>query len=226
MISSAQIRLLLACPSVVFACGIMNAAAAEFEFGFYAGAQSASSSSVKGNDPGGVGDFDFNVDWEGKSGNMPPYYGFRGTWWRSDNLGFGFEFTHSKVYADSQSMQDNGFSWLEFSDGLNIVTVNVHRRWRLENRRFVPYVSGGLGVAIPHVEAETLGGRTFDYQLTGPAAQWTAGVLFPLGEKWSIFGEYKGNYSQNKAKLDNGGSLETNILTNAINLGVSFTFGR
>jgi lipid A oxidase len=221
-----QLRFLWAGLFVFLVPEFTNAAAAEFEFSAYTGAQSASSSTVKGNDPGGVGDFDFTVDWEGKSGKMPPYYGLRGTWWRSETLGFGFEFTHSKVYADSQSMQDNGFSWLEFSDGLNIVTVNVHRRWQLENRRFVPYVSGGLGVAIPHVEAETVGGRTFEYQLTGPAAQWTAGIAFPLGEKWTIFGEYKGNYSQNKAKLDNGGRLETNILTNALNLGVSFTFGK
>jgi len=56
--------------------------------------------------------------------------------------------------------------------------------------------------------------------------QWTAGVLYPLGRKWSVFGEYKGNYSWNKADLDNGGNLETNILTNAINIGVSYTFGK
>jgi len=217
--------LLLGLPVVLF-CETGISSAAEFELSFYAGAQSASSSSVKGTDPGGVGNFDFTVDWEGRSGKMPPYYGFRGTWWRSDKLGFGVEFTHSKVYADDQSKQNNGFSWLEFSDGLNIITVNVHRRWRLENRNFVPYISGGLGVAIPHVEAETSGGKTFGYQLTGPAAQWTAGVLYPLGKKWSIFGEYKGNYSQNKADLDNGGQLETNILTNALNIGVSYAFGK
>ena len=36
--------------------------------------------------------------------------------------------------------------------------------------------------------------------------------------------EYKGTYSKNDVDLDGGGNLETNIVTNALNLGVSFNF--
>lgn len=201
-------------------------ALAEFELSVYGGAQSASDSNVKGNDPGGIGNFDFDTSWEGESGKMPPYWGLRGTWWRSDKFGLGIEFTHAKVSADSQTMQANGFQILEFTDGLNILTVNVARRWRSDNRRWVPYLSGGLGVAVPHVEVETIGGKTIEYQLTGPAARWTAGIAYSINQKWSVFAEYGGTYSWNKADLDNGGTLETNILTNAVHLGVGYSFGR
>jgi lipid A oxidase len=39
-----------------------------------------------------------------------------------------------------------------------------------------------------------------------------------------VFGEYKGTYSSNEAELSGGGSLETDIVTNAFNVGVSFRF--
>lgn len=199
-------------------------AAAEFELSLYTGVQTAPHSVVKGNDPGGVGDFNFTAGWEGKSGEMPPYYGFRGTWWRSDTLGFALEYNHAKVYADSETLAKSGFSHLEFTDGINLLTVNVMRRFPGALKSFTPYIGGGVGVSIPHVEVTSSGGSTYEYQITGPAAQWVAGMSYPLTDTWSVFGEYKGSYSRNKADLSNGGSLETNIVTNALNLGVSFNF--
>ena len=199
-------------------------AAAEFELSIYTGWQTAPHSEVSGSDPGGVGDFDFTAGWEGNSFEAPPYYGFRGTWWRSDTLGFGLEFNHAKVYADAESLEESGFDRLEFTDGLNLVTVNVFRRFPNAPLGLKPYVGGGVGVSIPHVDVQSAGGKTFEYQLTGPAVQWVAGASFPVSERWSVFGEYKGSYSQNKADLASGGTLETNIVTNALNLGVSLNF--
>jgi lipid A oxidase len=199
-------------------------AAAEFELSVYTGVQTSPHSTVTGNDPGGAGDLDFTARWQGKSGEMPPYYGFRGTWWRSDTLGFGIEFNHAKVYADNETLEESGFSRLEFTDGLNLLTVNVFRRFPEAWSTFTPYVGGGVGVAIPHVDVQSPGGKTFEYQLTGGAVQWVAGVSYPLTETWALFGEYKGSYSQNKADLASGGTLETNIVTNALNLGVSLNF--
>jgi lipid A oxidase len=197
---------------------------AEFELGIYTGWQTAPHSDVEGNDPNGIGRFDFTTAWEGKSGEMPPYWGVRGTWWQPNNFGYGIEFNHTKVYADENDMEKNGFDTLEFTDGLNIVTVNLMRRFPDVERRWTPYVGAGLGVAVPHVEVETSSGKTFEYQLTGPAVQWIAGVTYPVSESWSIFGEYKGTYSQNDADLHGGGDLSTNIVTNALNVGVSFNF--
>lgn len=203
---------------------VATPAAAEFELSLYTGWQTSPHSTVEGSDPDGVGDFDFTAGWEGRSGEAPPYYGFRGTWWQESNFGFGLEFTHAKVYADDETLRDEGFDTLEFTDGLNIVTANVFRRFPGETRAWTPYVGGGAGISVPYVELETSGGSTYEYQFAGPAVQWVAGVTYPLSQSWSVFGEYQGSYSMNSVDLDNGGDLETNIVTNALNLGVSFNF--
>jgi lipid A oxidase len=45
-----------------------------------------------------------------------------------------------------------------------------------------------------------------------------------LSERWALFGEYQFTWSDDTADLDGGGSLETRIITNALNLGVSYRF--
>ena len=56
------------------------------------------------------------------------------------------------------------------------------------------------------------------------AARVTAGAKYEINEKWSVFGEYQFTASQNKADLTGGGSMETRIFTNALNVGVGFSF--
>lgn len=199
-------------------------AAAEFELSGYTGWQTAPHSTVEGTDPTGIGDFDFTAGWEGKSMNMPPYWGVRGTWWRDNDFGFGLDYTHAKVYADDGTLRDEGFQLLEFTDGLNLLTATVFKRFPGDTRAWTPYVGGGLGLSIPHVEVQTTGAKTFEYQVGGPAVSWVAGVTYPVSPSWSVFGEYKGTYSQNDVDLNGGGNLKTNIVTNALNLGVSFNF--
>ena len=198
-------------------------ALAEVQLSFYLGAQEAAHSRVRGNDPGGIGDFSFLSEWRGLSFEAPPYYGVRAIWWRSDRWGFGVDVNHTKVYATDQTRADNGFSTLEFTDGLNIVTANVFYRWT-GSSRFTPYVGGGLGVSIPHVEVTTSGGRTFKYEYGGPAVALIAGLDYRFSDRWSVFTEYKGVYSHNAVDLDNGGDLRTNIVTSAVNFGVSYHF--
>lgn len=200
-----------------------TAALAEVELSFYGGLQSAPSSdvSIRGDDV--IGDDDFSVDWEGRSFTAPPYYGLRATIWQTPELGYGLDFTHNKLYPKDGSLPD-GYDRLEFTDGLNILTVNAYRRWNGAFGDISPYVGGGLGVSVPHVELENGSSETASYQLTGPAATWIAGASYPITETWSVFGEYKGTYSQNVGDLDTGGTVETDVLTNAINVGVSFSF--
>jgi len=195
-------------------------AAAEAELSFYSGYQSAPHGSIDGNDDGD--DFDFDVEWEGKPGEAPPYYGFRYTRWQNESFGWGVELNHAKVYADDDTLDDNGFDSLEFTDGLNLLTVNGFYRWKDETRRWTPYVGGGIGLAIPHVDVEIGDNETFEYQITGPAVVLMAGITYDINETWAVFGEYKGSYSSNKADLDGGGELKTDIITNAINLGVTY----
>jgi lipid A oxidase len=197
---------------------------AEMTLSFYGGPQEAPHSRVTGTDLGGVGDFDFTAGWEGRSFSAPPQYGIRATWWTSDTLGFGVELNHAKVYADDATLATSGFSHFEFSDGLNIITANVVRKWPDRFGAFTPYALAGVGVSVPHVEVTSAGGTTFEYQLAGPAVALAAGASYQLNDRWSLFGEYKFTYSINKTDLTNGGNLNTNVITNSLNLGVSFDF--
>ena len=104
------------------------------------------------------------------------------------------------------------------------MTLNAYRSWNGALGNLSPYVGGGVGVSVPHVEVTEGGSETFGYQLTGPAVAWMAGASYPLGDRWEVFGEYKGTYSVNSAELEGGGTLETDIVTNSVNLGVSFNF--
>ncbi len=197
--------------------GLAAPAPAEVVLSFYGGFQTAPHSNVHDSVLG-----DAHVGWDGKSFAAPPYYGVRATWWRNEAWGWGLDFNHAKVYADDPAAY--GYDWLEFSDGLNIATLNLWRRWQNEGK-WTPYVGAGIGIAVPHVEIQRTGeARTFGYQLTGPAIQLVAGVSYDLSDRWAIFGEYKGTYSRNKAEVDTGGTFETDIITNAVNLGVSFRF--
>ena len=206
----------VAATAVVFVCAT-NVAQAEVELSFYTGTQSAPHSII---DDSVLGEG--RVKWLGKSFAAPIYAGVRATWWKSDTWGFGVEVNHAKVYSENKAAL--GYDVLEFTDGLNLITANVFRRFP-NGGRFTPYVGGGLGIAVPHVEIQRVGeSRTFEYQLTGPAAILVFGTSYELNDKWSLFAEYKGSYSANKAKVDAGGTLSTNIVTNALNFGVSYSF--
>lgn len=215
-------RLLLA---ITVLLGLTSPALAEMELSFYGGTQSSPHSRVSGTYPGTGANYNALIGWEGKSFAPPPYYGARATWWRRPDLGFGIEFTHAKTYAPTAERTALGFNRLEFTDGLNIVTLNVTKRWKDKFGPVTPYVGAGIGLAIPHVDVTSANGfRTFGYQVTGPAARLSAGASYALNDRWALFGEYQFTYSSNKAKLTGGGTLNTDIITNAINVGVSFSF--
>lgn len=182
----------------------------------YAGYQSAPHSGVTLN-----GDH-FTAGWKGKPFAAPPYWGLRVTRW-SGNLGWGAEFTHTKVYADDETLARSGVGHLEFSDGLNIATVNILHRWP-RSGALTPYAGAGLGVAVPHVEVGEGAARTFEYQLTGPAVRLFLGASYALSDRWQAIAEYQMTYSQNKADLTSGGTLETDIVTNALNVGIGWRF--
>lgn len=142
---------------------------------------------------------------------MPPYYGLRGIWWRNERFGFTAEFTHSKLYADNAilgaDVTSNGFETLAFSDGLNNLTVGVMWRWPEAWGEFTPYTGVSAGVVIPHVEAQTAESaeKNFEYQMGGPSVSVVAGASYELSERWDVFGEYKGTYSQLDVDLKGGG---------------------
>jgi len=189
----------------------------QVELSFYGGGQSVPSSDVSiRNQPSGSEDF--GADWD-----SPRFLGLRATQWRSPSFGIGIDFARNSVGASEDSLP-SGYSELEFTDGVNTLTVNAYRRWSNVVGELTPYLGGGVGVALPRVEVIGDGTETDEIQLTGPAATLIAGASMPISDSWSFFGEYKGTISANTADLDGGGTLETDVLTNALNVGVSFNF--
>ena len=198
--------------------------AAQAELSLYGGAHRVADSRVSGRDPTGTGGFGFTAGWGGSSALNQPDYGMRLTWWQNQSFGWGVELNHSEVAATSQDLANNNLNTLDFSGGLNLVTVNAYHRWRKPARRLTPYVGAGFGLAVPKVGFDSGGGKTSEYQMTGPAVQWVAGASYSINERLSLFGEYKGSYSMNSADLVSGGELNTNLLTSAVNIGVSLGF--
>ncbi|MDA8870416.1 outer membrane beta-barrel protein [Rhizobiaceae bacterium] len=188
-------------------------------------------------------DYDFNngtagsasVGWDGVSFEFPPVYNVRGTYWLDDfgipQLGFGVTFTHAKVRADLDDDDLSDFSHLEFTDGINFLTANAFYRFDLSERyagtaleRFTPYVGAGVGAAIPHVEVSgpSLAQETREYQVTGVAGEAVAGVDYAFTDRISMFAEYKFNYGKVDADLEGGGSLDTDIISNQVFVGLTY----
>ena len=205
------------------------AAAAEFQISVYGGANTVMDNEAT-LDFGGAST-EFDIDWEGDSFEMPPYWGLRGTYWLDGfgrpNWGVGVDFTHAKAIADLDDPAVGGtFDRLEFTNGINSVTLNGLYRAPL-NGRFTLYAGAGAGVSVPHVEVRTIApaSETIEYQATGPVVQALAGVDVGIWRGLSAFGEYKASYSWNDADLDGGGSFETDMLVHHFALGLSYSFG-
>jgi lipid A oxidase len=122
------------CALLLSGVSFSSAIAGEFEFSGYGGWQSAPHSDVTVSDG-----TDFRAGWEGKSFSSPAYWGVRGTYWfeegQLNNLGISLDYTHDKVYADDQTLARSGWSHFEFTDGLNLLTLNALYRFPLETWR-------------------------------------------------------------------------------------------
>lgn len=204
------------------AASMAGAASAEdLQFSIYGGYQTAPHSGVDVSDG-----THFTAGWEGKSFGSPPYYGGRVTWWLGDfnlpNWGVSLDYTHDKVYADDDTLAKAGWSHFEFTDGLNLITINGLYRFQDPTRRWTPYLGAGIGVNIPHVEVTRPSGKTWDYEVGGVTLQAQAGIDYKITDRWSTFLEYKGTYSRVDVPIDSGDRLKTNIFTNAVNVGISF----
>jgi lipid A oxidase len=198
-------------------------ALSEVEVSLYLGSQSGPPSGINITGDSAIPDLSFEQKWEGQSFEWPLYAGFRVTNWRTSDYGYGLDYAHNKVRPPSGELPA-GFAALEFTDGLNTWTINGYRRWQNAVGDATPYVGAGLGISAPGVEVRYQGSDTFEYQVTGIAATWLAGVTYPVSDDWSVFGEYKGTFTSNDVDLDGGGSLTSDIFTNALNVGVSFSF--
>ncbi|MEH6452313.1 MAG: outer membrane beta-barrel protein [Psychromonas sp.] len=203
----------------------LNTATAEQSVSVYGGLQGAFSSNVSGIDAHSEA-FDFDATWEGNSFSAPIYYGFRYSNWLWGDQAITVDFAHAKVYADSDTLNDNDFNVLEFTDGLNILTINWLARAEKEHFYVRPYWGAGLGVTLPHVEVQKTNStaKTYGYQFGGYAVQAQIGAEKKIAKNWGLFVEYTLNYSINNVDLENNGELQTNLVTNALNLGINYSF--
>ena len=202
-----------------------HSAAADPVLSIYGGYQTATDSTVSVSDG-----TEFTTDWEGKSFSMPPYWGVRGTWWLDElgysDIGVALDYSHSKVYASDDTLTNKtpGWTHFEFTDGLNLATLNVLYRFQQPERAWTPYLGAGVGANIPHVEVIRPSGKTWDYQLGGLTGQLMAGIDYKFTDHISGFTEYKFNYSHVDVDIDSGDTLKTNVMTHALNVGLSYHF--
>jgi len=204
---------------------ISQNAFSEDVFSFYGGFQGSPHSGVSGTDPDG-NDFDFTAGWEGQSFKPSPYYGLRFTRWYDDDTGLSFDFTHTKAAANADTIASTGYKTLEFTDGLNTITLNYMHRTALETAGWTRHWGVGAGLVYPHVEFQTndASARTFEFQLAGYAIEGKVGLEQKMSAQWSILYEYEMSYNTVDADLNGGGNLKTNIITNAINVGMNYRF--
>jgi lipid A oxidase len=208
------------CALVLLASG---AALAESEFAVYGGGQSSPHSRVTpatGNS--------FLATWKAEPLSFPIYLGLRYTEWMDDQWGWAVNFTHTKAKADAETLSKNDYRTLEFTDGANPVTLVGLRRFAPMNGGLKPYVGIGAGISVPHVEeqrgiAAPTNKKTFEYQYGGPVLTGLAGFKYPLNDRWDLLTEFQVHYMMLDVKVD-GGRLKTNLVTNALNVGVSYRF--
>ncbi len=219
----------------------------EVQLGFYAGFNRTMPNKVHMVQPGGT-DLTFtDVKWIGESFRPEPYWGLRASYWNPKlrGLGFMFDYSHAKASAlKTQQVKQSGkrdgvevppvepfnktFRKLEFTHGLNFFTLNALYKARGLHARFAPYAGVGIGLSVPHVDTRRAGApiesRTYVHQITGLTFQALGGIEWRLGKtgRVSSFAEYKLNHSSNHAKLNGGGTIDTDMWTHQIPVGISY----
>jgi len=199
------------------------AAWAESEFTVYSGYQSSPHSTVENTNTGKS----FYTGWEGKPLSFPIYLGLRYTDWVTDDWGYAVNYAHTKAYStdlnssSNTGTSGNSYTRLEFTDGANPLTVLAMRRFTYRDIR--PHVGAGLGISVPHVEVTWSGNKTFEYKYGGPGATLLAGFNYPISDKGNLLTEFQMHYMMIDVAIT-GGRLKTNLITNALNVGVSYRF--
>ncbi|MEO8440353.1 MAG: hypothetical protein ABI540_09040 [Spartobacteria bacterium] len=229
--------------------GFASMARAEVELSIFAGVALSQDSDLKLQQSGGTDLTFHSVSFEGRDFSAPPYYGLRALWFPSEesHWGFGAEFFHMKMYADTDSTArvtgrrnevevnaneriDDTIQSLSLSHGLNYALGDIVYRWQPGRRgedflgHLQPYVGVGVGAAIPHVESNVNGRFHEEYQLHGPGVQALAGMNVELTRHFGLMLEYKFTYANLNSLDIPGGSIEVTPLTHHFATGLTFTF--
>ncbi len=167
------------------------------------------------------------VDFEGKSFQGPPYYGFRGGYFFSRHLGLDAEFIHLKVFAQTEKTVDaegtlqgnpihaaipmsNVIQRFSISHGLNLLLADAVLRQdflRRPGERLGPMIVSarvGLGGTIPHPESEVLGASNQHYEGGPFALQLAGGAEYRLWHGLHVLAEYKYTRTRQHVGVTNG----------------------
>ena len=231
--------------------GLKRAAQTGFQIGVYGGGNSTPMADVFLKQPNGTDMVLKDVPWAGEPFEDPPFYGVRGIYWlpAMPRLGAMIDFAHAKSISlrqaeveqtgtlDGEPVPARGkvgdtFTKLEYSHGLNFLTLNAIYRFGGWHQRFLPYIGAGAGLVIPHTEiARTNVARqdwTYRYEVTGPGFQGFAGLEMRLfaSRRYALFGEYKAGYAINSTELLEGGTVSNNLWAHQAILGVYGNVGQ
>jgi lipid A oxidase len=235
---------------LIFALAIaVGSARGELDISLFTGVALTPDNDLELRHAGGTNLTFHDVGYEGRDFESPPYYGFRGLWFPNEhsNWGFGVEFFHIKLYAETESTVrvtgqrngksldaneriDNTVQGFSISHGLNFPLADVVYRWFPAPRDhgfpncLQPYAGIGLGAAVPHVESEVFDRFHEEYQFHGPGVQGFVGVNIDISKNLGAIFEYKLTYA-NLGELDiPDGSIQITPLTNNLVFGVTFRY--
>ena len=199
----------------------------KWRFGIYGGFQDTSPSRVSTFSDNGTA-ISFDAEWDAKPLSMPPYWGIRTSFWDTQKTAWEIDFVHSKAYANSKTLTQNSFDHLQFTDGINVLSIS--RIWQLSEPKtfpdFLPYGGLGSGISLPYVEiiksTNPSIARTMEYQFGGLSGQAQFGVRYSITRDLNVIFEYKITHVGLNVETAASQDLKTNLVTNALNVGLEF----
>lgn len=221
-------------------------ASAENIFSIYTGTSYTRDSNLHINQPATGTSIGFrDVKWDADPFKDAPYYGLRYTRFfdRSPNWGVALDFTHYKMYAQTERTVPVNGTWqgapvntdapmnqyvqhFEISHGVNVLSLNGIYRFNadLSNGQWQPYVGAGLAYYRPHSESTVNNmAHSTGYQSSGFGYQLLGGVQYRLSKRWGVFIEAKFNSGTAEVDIADG-EAETSLRTFHALGGINYSF--
>lgn len=232
-------------------CGCSSAAHAEWVVSVYTGTSRTQNSALRIRQTASGSNAQFSdVEWSARPFEDAPYYGVRISYFpgRSPSLGSSLDFTHYKMYAqtnrvvavhgtwdgsavDERAPMNTRVQGYEVSHGVNLTALNLQYRWGAHDdtgaipRRWYPQVGVGIAAYLPHAEGTINDvSSAGNYQLAGFGYQLFAGTEYRLTGRVGLLIEAKFDRGKLDIDLDPATRAETTTRTLHALAGVSLHF--
>ncbi len=186
------------------------------------------------------------VSYEGRSFELPPYYGYRGTYFFGADGWFGVEgeVIHMKVYADTSAIlrasgvvrgapapstmpMNDVVQRFSLSHGENMLLVNAVLRHAFgecgdyRKARITALARAGAGPTLPHVESTIDGAGDERYERGALALQLAAGVDLRLWNRLHALAEYKFTRCRQSVSGARASTIDTLLASHHVVFGAS-----